>query len=54
MGFLDVAEEGLYLIEKKKIFFFKSASFRDIIYPPRWELSVLDGGAYCIMFAEDG
>lgn len=44
--FLEVAEEALYLIPK-------SASFREIIYLPLWELLVLDGDAYCIRFAEN-
>lgn len=44
--FLEVAAEALYLIPK-------SASFREILYLPLWELLVLDGDSYCIRFAEN-
>lgn len=45
-GFLEVAEEALYLIPK-------SASFGEIIYLPLWELLVLDGDSSCIRLAEN-
>lgn len=47
-SFLEVAKEVLYSIAKEL------ARFRDIVYPPSWELSILDVDAYCIRFAEYG